>query len=146
MKHYIIYDSQTLAVRWMEARQDDLLPEPPEGCAVAPVPDAQGVRVDNFWIAPDKTVRTRSDPPSRFHKWVDGAWVESTAERLSAESERARNKRDRALAESDWTDTASAPARLGEKYDDWQSYRQALRDVTDQPGFPLDVVWPTPPE
>jgi hypothetical protein len=28
---------------------------------------------------------------------------------------------------------------------EWSAYRQALRDITDQPGFPLDVVWPTEP-
>jgi hypothetical protein len=25
------------------------------------------------------------------------------------------------------------------------TYRQALRDVPDQDGFPFDVVWPTKP-
>jgi hypothetical protein len=51
------------------------------------------------------------------------------------------------LQESDWTDTASAPARLGQTlYDQWQTYRQALRDIPEQPGYPLNVVWPTPPQ
>jgi len=26
------------------------------------------------------------------------------------------------------------------------AYRQALRDITSQPGFPHDVSWPTKPE
>ena len=51
------------------------------------------------------------------------------------------------LMASDWTDTHSAPDRLGpELYEAWQVYRQALRDVPQQPGFPLDIVWPTPPQ
>ena len=59
---------------------------------------------------------------------------------------RAKNIRNGLLASSDWTDTASAPARLGEtKYNEWQVYRQALRDVPEQPGFPLNIVWPVPP-
>lgn len=26
------------------------------------------------------------------------------------------------------------------------AYRQALRDITNQPGFPTDITWPTKPE
>lgn len=28
---------------------------------------------------------------------------------------------------------------------DWATYRQALRDIPDQEGFPYDIVWPTKP-
>ncbi|WP_052408724.1 phage tail assembly chaperone [Paraburkholderia acidipaludis] len=27
----------------------------------------------------------------------------------------------------------------------WQAYRQALRDITEHPGFPIDVEWPSAP-
>lgn len=30
--------------------------------------------------------------------------------------------------------------------DEWKAYRQALRDVPEQAGFPDDVVWPEKPE
>lgn len=60
---------------------------------------------------------------------------------------KAKSIRGQLLLDSDWTDTASAPARLGQTlYDQWQTYRQALRDVTGQPGYPFDIVWPTPPQ
>lgn len=50
------------------------------------------------------------------------------------------------LQESDWTDTVSAVERLGEsKYQEWQDYRQALRDITLQPDYPLEVRWPIAP-
>ena len=29
---------------------------------------------------------------------------------------------------------------------EWASYRQALRDITAQEGFPYSVIWPTKPE
>lgn len=55
-------------------------------------------------------------------------------------------KRVKLLEQSDWTDTLSAKNRLGQTlYDQWQTYRQALRDITDQLGYPSDIVWPTPP-
>ena len=52
-----------------------------------------------------------------------------------------RNKRDRLLQQTDWmalSDNTMTPA--------WATYRQALRDVTDQAGFPFSVTWPTAPE
>ena len=57
-----------------------------------------------------------------------------------------KTKRNRLLYESDWTDTLSAKPRLGDDlYNNWQTYRQALRDIPAQPGFPNDVIWPTKP-
>lgn len=53
-----------------------------------------------------------------------------------------RQKRLRLLQNSDWTQVLDAPVDQSA----WASYRQALRDVTTQPGFPHDVTWPTQPE
>lgn len=56
------------------------------------------------------------------------------------------NIRQQLLQDSDWTDTVSAQTRLGtELYNSWQVYRQALRDITLQEGFPLAVNWPQAP-
>ena len=57
----------------------------------------------------------------------------------------AKYKRDQLLLESDWTDTVSAQIRLGALYDTWQIYRQALRDITNQAGYPANILWPTKP-
>ena len=53
-----------------------------------------------------------------------------------------RSERDRKLAASDWTQLPDAPL---DTKTEWATYRQALRDVTSQTGFPFDVAWPTPP-
>jgi hypothetical protein len=45
------------------------------------------------------------------------------------------------LAESDWTQLPDAPVDK----EAWATYRQALRDITKQDGFPEDVEWPTRP-
>ena len=56
-----------------------------------------------------------------------------------------RQVRDEKLRSSDWTDTVSAIDRLGvERFNAWQQYRQALRDVTLQ-GDPYAIVWPVQP-
>jgi hypothetical protein len=52
-----------------------------------------------------------------------------------------RADRNRRLADCDWTQLPDAPADSAA----WAAYRQALRDVTSQDGFPWDVVWPEPP-
>lgn len=48
------------------------------------------------------------------------------------------------LYESDWTQIPNNPLTL-EVQQEWAVYRQELRDVTQQSGFPFNVVWPTPP-
>jgi hypothetical protein len=54
---------------------------------------------------------------------------------------RAKTHRDSMLAQSDWTQLpdAAIPANVKAA---WATYRQALRDVTDQPGFPDTITWP----
>jgi len=75
------------------------------------------------------------------------AEIEAEVERLIAEepAKEARAKRDRLLADSDWvtiraTDTGTAVPT------EWQTYRQALRDITEQTGFPENIDWPEKPE
>jgi hypothetical protein len=53
-------------------------------------------------------------------------------------------ERQQLLATTDWTDTVSASTRL-ENYNAWQFYRQQLRDITTQEGYPFNVEWPTQP-
>ena len=64
------------------------------------------------------------------------------AEQVEQESERARNQRDRLLKDSDWTQVSDAPV----DQQAWADYRQALRDVPQQDGFPTDINWPSKPE
>ena len=60
-------------------------------------------------------------------------------ERLSSQI---RQERNTLLSECDWTQVSDAPVNQAA----WQNYRQALRDVTSQEGFPYSVTWPTKPE
>jgi len=51
-----------------------------------------------------------------------------------------REERDEKLAATDWR--ASSDLTMSTE---WATYRQALRDITTQEGFPNSVVWPTEP-
>lgn len=52
-----------------------------------------------------------------------------------------RSERNKLLAECDWTQLADAPGNSLA----WANYRQSLRDIPQQTGFPWEVIWPTKP-
>ncbi len=72
---------------------------------------------------------------------VDGVIVHNTPPPPDY-AQLARDKRDYILAQSDWTQLPDVPLEAKAA---WATYRQALRDVTDQPGFPENVIWPERP-
>jgi hypothetical protein len=53
-----------------------------------------------------------------------------------------RTERTEKLKDSDWTQVADASVDKAA----WAVYRQALRDITGQQGFPWTITWPTQPE
>ena len=55
------------------------------------------------------------------------------------------NLRNSLLLESDWTQLADVPL-TSEQKNNWAIYRQELRDITSQSGFPDDIIWPIKPE
>ena len=73
----------------------------------------------------------------------DGQWqVDYTAANIpEAEAEEAiRTTRHEMLYATDWMALSDVTMS-----DEMKSYRQALRDITEQEGFPFAVVWPTKP-
>ena len=55
-----------------------------------------------------------------------------------------RGRRDNKLLSCDWTRLDDVPIDPVKKTE-WETYRQELRDITDQPD-PFNINWPTPPE
>jgi hypothetical protein len=78
------------------------------------------------------------------------AWseVEMTAEEqevaTTQEANQMRTQRNFRLMQSDWSQLPDAKI-TAEKKTEWVTYRQALRDITDQAGFPWTITWPTQP-
>ena len=66
-----------------------------------------------------------------------GAIAVKDAEQAAA----VRADRTKRLADSDWTQLSDAPV-TGTA---WATYRQALRDITAQAGFPWEITWPDAP-
>jgi hypothetical protein len=83
---------------------------------------------------------------------IDGKWYtkysvadmdqEAKAIKDAEQAEKTRSQRTDKLKGSDWTQVADAPVDKAA----WATYRQALRDITAQSGFPWDTQWPTQPE
>lgn len=76
---------------------------------------------------------------------VNGAWMlpyKLEALPLEQAERNVRFRRNDLLADTDWTQVADAPVDQAA----WAEYRQALRDITAQDGFPNSVTWPTKPE
>ena len=63
----------------------------------------------------------------------------------SSEAELAWDRAKALLKESDWAMLSDVPMSSGEKAD-WIEYRQALREIKLQSGFPDNIIWPPKPE
>ena len=69
---------------------------------------------------------------------------EVTVEDVPLTAEEARTERDKLLAETDWTQVLDAPIDSATR-EAYRAYRQDLRDITDQEGFPGTITWPELP-
>lgn len=99
------------------------------------------------------------DPPAEDHninisrsaekqgdKWVEkwistAATAEEITERTTSKALSIRQERNQKLSECDWTQLADSPVDK----QIWETYRQSLRDITTQPGFPWSISWPAQP-
>jgi hypothetical protein len=93
-----------------------------------------------------------------YTKHVLGPIFTDTAEATAAEQEAAykaqkdaeqakavREQRSQKLKDTDWTVIKALESNTPQNFD-MAAYRQALRDITSQAGFPWTVQWPTQPE
>jgi len=58
--------------------------------------------------------------------------------------EKTKIQRNDLLLKSDWTQLPDAPITESQKKS-WEIYRQALRDISKQQGFPYEINWPSKP-
>ncbi len=127
---------------------DTLTPEVMEAIGVDPVfegPQATGGTAYQYSMR--QGVEQQADG-KWYTKYVLGPVFANSQEQADYEARMdedqaslVRLARNRKLSDSDWTQLADAPV------DDlaWATYRQALRDIPNQEGFPWNVTWPTEP-
>jgi hypothetical protein len=76
---------------------------------------------------------------------IEGAWVIGckVEDKPQDQAEAAvRSQRAWQLKATDWMALSDSPDMTS----NWKAYRQELREVTSQDGFPYSVKWPTEPE
>lgn len=88
---------------------------------------------------------------SKDPEFVDGKWiveyelVDRSQEEINSEvnqlAAQARSRRNVLLGETDWTQIPDNSLSAEEK-ESWKIYRQQLRDLTEQEGFPHNISWP----
>ena len=77
-----------------------------------------------------------------FTKWSVADMEQEAKDALDAQQAASqRAYRNTLLSDSDWTQVLDAPVDQTA----WAAYRQALRDVTAQEGFPWAIEWPVKP-
>ena len=74
---------------------------------------------------------------------ISDADTETISKRREIKWSEVRSGRDSLLSESDWTQFNDSPIS-GSTLTDWQTYRQSLRDITNQ-SDPYDITWPNIP-
>ena len=84
-----------------------------------------------------------TNPPVSFEKDARDALTESEISAIvtSQAWKCVRKQRDILIAETDWVGGSDVPEVLKNK---WNTYRQELRDVTNQ-SDPENINWPTKP-
>ena len=102
------------------------------------------------WLIPAGCVvaEPHDAPDGSRVKWDGSQWVsevipvepEPEVPEPTPQDVLVRIERDSLLADTDWT--ASTDVTMS---DEMRTYRQALRDVPSQAGFPDDVTWPVKP-
>ncbi len=151
MSHYSIYNSATGAFTGQEVianNEHTLRINTPDGCAAAEGQhDCLSKRVD---LATGEVVDWQPPAPPdtdlETFEW-DNAPKRPRWRRVlktAGVAKYAREHRAALLAACDWV--VARAAETGDPIPaEWRAYRKALRDVTDKPGFPHEITWPTPP-
>lgn len=78
-----------------------------------------------------------------LYHYATKQWVEHPdLLRAFSLDKQARLRRGDLLQQSDWTQLSDVSITTKAA---WATYRQELRDITAQSGYPFDIVWPTAP-
>lgn len=100
----------------------------------------QGIRLaDAYVVCEDSELDVKLD--SAKSRAYNGVY---TVEDIPVSVDEVRSKRDKLLADTDWTQVLDAPIDAATR-EAYRVYRQALRDIPEQEGFPDTIIWPELP-
>lgn len=138
MKSYIVYTENGQIVRCGDCQDETLELQAQDGELVM-----EGEYTGNQYVSDGVLVDMTPQPSSNhIFDYALKTWVFDN----SVAAAQAYAKRNQLLRDGPdrisplWWSTMTA-----EQQQAWTDYRQSLLDITDQPGFPADIEWPTKP-
>ena len=138
MKHVFIVGGKVIDIVLEVMRESE-----GDDSAQGPVPISERFHPD-FLSSMEQIVEVNEKTAVHIGDVYDGKKFGAPAAPAAPEPtvEESRAERDRLLAATDWSQLADVPAETQET---WRKYRQQLRDVPAQSGFPAKVKWPKAP-
>jgi hypothetical protein len=152
MTTYIRYEIATGEIDYLGSSDTNVLPfDIPDGYASMEGYGTNQTNYVNNAVIQDYTIAqqaTKANKPIYKCAWSNSTftWNDTrTPEQQTSDAEGlAISTRDALLSQSDWV-VVRAVDQGTPIPTDWQTYRQALRDITNQSGYPTNVIWPVAP-
>jgi hypothetical protein len=149
MKYYIVYNTTTGEI------SSNVIAESQE--YLSPIADnltylevANPIDNGKYYLDPQSQQTVAfPDKPDQYYtwNWTTKTWQDArTDEQKNTQAiKQVQDKRIQLLTSSDWV-VIKAMDQGTQVPEAWRTYRQQLRDITQQPGYPLTVTWPEPPQ
>lgn len=136
MNFFTIYNTQTGEIVGSGNAPDISIQVVPKGCAI--IQKFSDPLID--YVDGDEILRMPPKPGNDYKfDFFSKSWVKDMALTI----ENILSERKILLFSSDWTQLPDVPLDTKQA---WAVYRQELRDITSQSGYPFNVIWPTPPQ
>lgn len=96
-------------------------------------------------LLPNEMLSPRNDGDIGWTLNLDNEWINPNPPDITPQDVKVRTRRDAELERSDIYMLPDFPITELVR-EQWRQYRQDLRDIPSQQGFPDNVIWPTKPE
>jgi hypothetical protein len=149
MKNYIVYNTTTgEIVNNVSTQSSDNFSPYPTDFSYLEV--AETIDNSKYYINPkSQEFIAFSDKPDQYHtwNWTTKTWQDARTDeqKYTQAAKTVKTQRTNLLNASDWV-VVKAMDQGTQVPEAWQTYRQQLRDITQQPGYPFTVIWPEPPQ
>lgn len=135
LEYEIVNDGRTAIIRFYENIKKYDEPAGEDGQL-----GISGWEFDRYTLERPHTERLQSQIEAEIPKWLEYARQEERDDVATA----VRAQRNALLFDTDKTQISDAPI-TEESREAYREYRQRLRDIPDQPGFPYEIDWPELP-
>jgi len=136
LEYEVLADGKTAVIRFYENVKKYTEPEGEDGA-----PGASGWEFDRYTLTRPHSDRLKAQIEEKTAEWLEYA----KQEEHNATAAEVRRERNTLLDGTDRTQIADAPIP-DERRAEYVAYRQKLRDIPEQKGFPYEVEWPISPD